>query len=74
MSGTLIETVDFYRGAAHSKPIRFELVRIIKHALLPWPYVGNQDTYLIEIHITGSPVNRFAIGKIISFEDTGAEV
>ncbi|MCZ6774752.1 MAG: hypothetical protein O7G83_22585 [Proteobacteria bacterium] len=70
-------TEEFDRGAPKCrtppKPIQFELVRIIKHAFLPWPNVGRQETYLIEIHIIGSPVNRFAIVKFVTFTDTGDE-
>lgn len=55
------------------KPIKFELVRIIKHAFLPWPGVGDQETYLIEIHIYGSPVNRFAIVKFVTIKNPGDE-
>ena len=68
---------EFDRGAPKCrtppKPIKFELVRIIKQALLPWPNVGYQETYLIEFHIFGSPVNRFAIVKFVTFTDTGDE-
>jgi hypothetical protein len=55
------------------KPIKFELVRIIKQAFLPWPNVGHQESYLIEFHIFGSPVNRFAIVKFVTFTDSGDE-
>ena len=67
----------FDRGAPKCrmppKPIKFELVRIIKRAFLPWPNVGYQETYLIEFHITGSPVNRFSIVKFVTSTDTGDE-
>ena len=69
---------EFDRGAPKCrmppKPIKFELVRIIKRAFLPWPKVGYQETYLIEFHIIGSPVNRFSIVKFVPFTDTGDEV
>lgn len=68
---------EFDRGAPKCrmppKPIKFELVRIIKRAFLPWPNVGYQETYLIEFHIIGSPVNRFSIVKFVTFSDTGDE-
>ncbi len=68
---------EFDRGAPKCrtppKPIQFELVRIIKRAFLPWPKVGNQETYLIEFHIIGSPVNRYSIVKFVTFTGTGDE-
>jgi hypothetical protein len=68
---------EFDRGAPKCrmppKPIKFELVRIIKRAFLPWPNVGYQETYLIEFHIIGSPVNRFSIVKFVTFTDAGNE-
>ncbi len=68
---------EFDRGAPKCrmppKPIRFELVKIIKRAFLPWPNVGYQETYLIEFHIIGSPVNRFSIVKFVTFTDIGDE-
>ncbi len=68
---------EFDRGAPKCrmlpKPIKFELVRIIKRAFLPWPNVGYQETYLIEFHIIGSQVNRFSIVKFVTFTGTGDE-
>ncbi len=68
---------EFDRGAPKCrmppKPIKFELVRIIRRAFLPWPNVGYQETYLIEFHIIGSPVNRFSIVKFVTFKDIGEE-
>lgn len=68
---------EFDRGAPKCrtppKPIRFELVRIVKRAFLPWPDVGHQQSYLIEFHIFGSPVNRFGIVKFVTFADPGLE-
>jgi len=55
------------------KPIKFELVRIIKRAFLPWPNVGYQESYLIEFHIIGSPVNRYSIVKFVTSTVTGDE-
>ena len=65
--------VEFDKGSPKCrkppKPIKFELVRIVKHAFLPWPNVGHQETYLIEFHIIGSPVNRFAIVRFVTIKD-----
>ena len=68
---------EFDRGAPKCRipprPIKFELVRFIKRGFLPWPKVGDQETYLIEFHIIGSPVNRFSIVKFVTLTDTGDE-
>lgn len=70
--------VEFDGGAPKCrtppKAIRFELVRVVKRAFLPWPNVGHQETYMIEFHIFGSPVNRFAIVRFVTFKDSGVEV
>ncbi len=68
---------EFDRGAPKCrkppKPIKFELVRIVKHAFLPWPNVGHHDSYLIEFHIIGSPVNRFAIVRFVTIKDSAQD-